>query len=105
MVSRIEAIYLIKDGLCLYKTLFDPNAPDYDIISGFIKAISDFGQATIGKPLAAVKFEERDELNASYLILEHGVVFLLAFLIVLRKDQVEMEDKTIREKMRTPACS
>lgn len=96
----IEAIYLIKDGLCLYKTLFDPKAPDYDIMAGFISAISDFGQETTGKTLSAIKFEERDDLYASYLILERGEVLLLAFLVILRKDQVETEDGTIRKKMK-----
>jgi hypothetical protein len=69
------------------------------MMAGFISAIVDFGKETTGKILAAIKFEERDELYASYLVLERGTVFLLAFLVVLRKDQVETEDRAIREKM------
>lgn len=96
----IEAAYLIRDGLCLYTKTFDPDVPDYSLISGIIKAIFDFGKETINKILTAIKFEDPAENFVSYLLLEQRESVLLALLIRLKQEFTDKEEKKIRGTMK-----
>jgi hypothetical protein len=90
----------MKDGLHLYSKTFDPDAPDYNLIAGFIEAISDYGLVMTGKTLVSIKFEGADKTFASYLILERKDKLLLAILARLEKEKAEKEEKKIKRKMR-----
>ncbi|MHA2097011.1 MAG: hypothetical protein ACW98F_20580, partial [Candidatus Hodarchaeales archaeon] len=100
MEYSIEAVYLSKEGLGLYTKTFDPNAPDSNLIAGLIKAVFDFSTEMIDKRLVAMKFEDRDENFASYLILERQSNLLLALMVRLNVTEVEKLDHAFRQKMK-----
>jgi hypothetical protein len=90
----------MKDGLHLYSKTFDPNAPDYNMIAGFIEALADFGGVMTGKKkLASVKFVDDDKIFASYLILERKDMLLLAIFARLEKEKANRSEEKITEKM------
>lgn len=88
----------MKDGLHLYSKTFDPNAPDYNLIGGFIQALTDYGNVMTGNTLASIKFEDENEVLASYLILERKEKLLLAILARIEKEKAEKEERKMRRK-------